>query len=208
MVRDGDGADKTLEVHEWKEGIVTCAEVDGPKKIVIDNCIYWAAREFVRSMDGSFRDSYMIMSFDLIAKDIRLVDIPLSCILSNPFPIHFFISKLRESLVLFVPNERVEIPVCGVWKMEHDASFTKLFTINTPNYTINNILGFRKNGELVMETRKDDEELAALEVYDPCSERISNLGIYGKKGSFFMDSYKETLLLLDELDCCVCSGIN
>ncbi|GJY03346.1 hypothetical protein Tco_0369286 [Tanacetum coccineum] len=54
-----------------------------------------------------------------------------------------------------------------------------------------------------METRKDDEELAALEVYDPCSERISNLGIYGKKGSFFMDSYKETLLLLDELDCCV-----
>ncbi|GJY03344.1 integrase, catalytic region, zinc finger, CCHC-type containing protein [Tanacetum coccineum] len=82
--------------------------------IVIDNCIYWAAREFIRSMDGSFRDSYMIMSFDLIAKDIRLVDIPLSCILSNPFPIHFFISKLRESLVLFVPNERVEIPVCGV----------------------------------------------------------------------------------------------
>ncbi|GJY03347.1 hypothetical protein Tco_0369287 [Tanacetum coccineum] len=32
-VRDGNGADKTLEVHEWKEGIVTCAAVDGPKKV-------------------------------------------------------------------------------------------------------------------------------------------------------------------------------
>ncbi|GKD71705.1 reverse transcriptase domain-containing protein [Tanacetum coccineum] len=142
-------------------------------QIVIDSCIYWAARAFIQSMDGSFRDTYMIMSFDLIAKEIKLVDIPRSCILNNPFPIHFFISKLRESLVLFVPNERVEIPVCGVWKMEHDASFTKLFNIKTPNYTINNILGFRKNGELVMETQKEDEEFAALEVYDPCASVIS-----------------------------------
>ncbi|GJQ94763.1 hypothetical protein Tco_0005902 [Tanacetum coccineum] len=105
-------------------------------------------------------------------------------------------------VMISYPNQ-VEIPVCGVWKIEHDESFTNLFTISTPDYTINNILGFRKNGEHVMETQKEDEEFAALEVYDPGSERISNLGIYGEKGSFFMDSYKETLLLLNHSNGCV-----
>ncbi|GKA17966.1 F-box protein CPR1-like protein [Tanacetum coccineum] len=154
-------------------------------QVVIDSCIYWAAFSMV---DGSSYFNYMIMSFDLIAKEIRLVDIPHTCILNNPFPRRFFISKLMESIVLFVLDEMVDIPVCGVWKMEHDETFTKLFTINIPHYTISNILGFRKNGELVMETKKKGEWFAALELYQPCSERISDLGIYGKKYSFFMDS--------------------
>nr|GEX77096.1 hypothetical protein [Tanacetum cinerariifolium] len=184
-------------------------------QVVIDSCIYWVARELIHSVDGSFHYSYMIMSFDLIAKEIRLVDIPHSCILNTPFSKHFFISRLRESLVLFVPNEKVQIPVCGVWKMEHDESFTKLFTISTPGHTINKIFGFRKNGELVMETAKVVGQFATIELYEhfaalykPCSEYINNLGISGEKHSFFMGSYKETLLLLDELDSCVCSDIN
>nr|GFA08658.1 hypothetical protein [Tanacetum cinerariifolium] len=74
--------------------------------------------------------------------------------------------RLRESLVLFVPNEKVQIPVCGVWKMEHDESFTKLFTIRTPGYTINKIFEFRKNGELVMETAKVVGQFATIELYE------------------------------------------
>nr|GEV69008.1 cinnamoyl-CoA reductase 2-like [Tanacetum cinerariifolium] len=69
--------------------------------------------------------------------------------------------------------------------MEHDGSFTKLFIINTPDNLIRNILGFRKNGELVMETEKDfeigSENGSALEVYESCSKCIKNLGIYGKE---------------------------
>ncbi|GJR41094.1 putative RNA-directed DNA polymerase, eukaryota, reverse transcriptase zinc-binding domain protein [Tanacetum coccineum] len=53
---------------------------------------------------------------------------------------------LRESLVLFLPDKGAEIPACGVWKIEDDGSFTKLFTFNTPNSSIrkiaSSILGF------------------------------------------------------------------
>ncbi|GJY18155.1 hypothetical protein Tco_0389646 [Tanacetum coccineum] len=177
-------------------------------QVVIGRCIYWVAYEIIPSMGGSYRYSYMIISFDLIAKEIRLVDIPPSCILNNPFPGCFFISKIRESVVLFVPNEEVEIPIYDVWKMKHDESFTKLFTISTPDYTIYNILRFRKNGQLIMKTKKEDEQFVALELYEACSKHVNNLGISRERSSFFMGSYKETLLLLDELDCCVCSEIN
>ena len=182
-------------------------------QVVIDRCIYWAASETIlHNMNGdaffhygTFHYEYVIMSFDLVAKEIRLIDIPRNCTLNNQLPSRFFVSELRGSLVLFVPNEEVAIPVCGVWKMEHDESFTKLFTITTPGYTINNILGFRKNGDqVVLETEKEDEQFAAVQLYNPCSEYVNNLGIFGEKSSFFMASYKETLLLRDELDYFVC----
>ncbi|GKA17964.1 hypothetical protein Tco_0697801 [Tanacetum coccineum] len=176
---------------------------------VIDRCIYWVAHDLNLVDRGAFFCfDYTIMSFDLIAREIKVVDVPLSCLPSNPFIGRCYISKLFESLVLFVPNIDVEVRFYCVWKMEHNASFTKLFTINTYRSTIHNILGFRKNGELVMETQKVDEEFAALKIYDPCSEHTSNLGIYGEKGSFFMDSYKETLLLMDHSDGCVYTEAN
>nr|GEY33477.1 cinnamoyl-CoA reductase 2-like [Tanacetum cinerariifolium] len=165
-------------------------------QVVIDRFIYWVASKTI-VMDDDFRKKKLIMSFDLISKEFRVVDIPDRLESGNPL---FSISKLMESLVLFVCGEEV----CDVQKMEHDGCFTKLFVINTPDNLIRNILGFRKNGELVMETEKDfeigSENGSALEVYESCSKRIKNLGIYGKEGSFFMSSYKETLLLLDHSD--------
>ncbi|GKB16496.1 DELLA protein RGL2-like protein [Tanacetum coccineum] len=92
---------------------------------------------------------------------------PLFWISNNSFSGCYYISKLLESLILLVSNKEVDIPVYHVWKMENNGSLTKLFTISTPGLTINNILGFRKNGELVMEIQKEDQEFAALEIYDP-----------------------------------------
>ncbi|GJZ70863.1 hypothetical protein Tco_0634714, partial [Tanacetum coccineum] len=88
------------------------------------------------------------------------------------------ISKLRESLVVSAHVNMVTKIVCGVWMMvmEDDgnvASFKKLFNIDTFNTSV---------------------------VYEPWSEHMTNLGIYGVDGSFFMDSYRETLLLLDHSD--------
>lgn len=164
-------------------------------QVVIDRCIYWVAYEFNRNI---FSLNYMILSFDLIAKEFRVVAISRNvCRTSNPHCASVSISKLRESLVLF------ETKVCAVWKMEHDGSFTKLFTINTPGSTIYNILRFRKNSEPVIETKTEFKHVTVLEVYQPCSKHISGLGISGISNSFFMDSYKETLLLLNHSDGCV-----
>nr|GEW78638.1 reverse transcriptase domain-containing protein [Tanacetum cinerariifolium] len=86
---------------------------------------------------------------------------------------------------------------CGVWVTEHDSSFTKLFTISA---RVDKILGFRKSGEPIFEAHKDYGEPTTLHVYDPCSHQIKNLGIVGGRGSFFIDYYKESLLLLDQSD--------
>nr|KAJ0220004.1 hypothetical protein LSAT_V11C200054790 [Lactuca sativa] len=66
------------------------------------------------------------------------------------------------------------------------------------------ILGFTKNGKLIMETQDDYYiEGVDLAFYEPNLEHINDIGINGKDGSLFVSSYKETLLLLDKLDCSV-----
>nr|GFA27168.1 hypothetical protein [Tanacetum cinerariifolium] len=60
------------------------------------------------------------------------------------------VSKLRESLVVYGSNYVDRAECCDVWVMERDASFKKLFTIGAPIYYI---LGFRKSGEPILETK-------------------------------------------------------
>ncbi|GJU89066.1 hypothetical protein Tco_1301489, partial [Tanacetum coccineum] len=117
------------------------------------------------------------------------------------------ISKLRESLVVSAHVNMVTKIVCGVWMMvmEDDgnvASFKKMFNFDMIDTSVNKILGFMKRGEPVLESYQELEEsdLSVLEAYEPWSEHMTNLGIYGVDGSFFMDSYVETLLLLDHSD--------
>nr|GEW57836.1 cytochrome P450 [Tanacetum cinerariifolium] len=93
----------------------------------------------------------------------------------------------------------------GIWMMGEGGvmtSFKKLFTINIPDLSTMTLLRFRKNGEPIMEST-EYEELAALEVYEPCSEHINNFGINGETGSFFICPYIETLLLIDHSDGCI-----
>nr|GEV72753.1 hypothetical protein [Tanacetum cinerariifolium] len=183
-------------------------------QVVIDSCIYRVAYETIRLQNGSFTDQYMIVSFDLNVKEFKATDLPDT--ITNPFtsPICFIISKLKGSLVVIVPHSEIK-----VWKMEPDCSFTQLFTINTS--CITEIVGFRKNGELVVETQETPGRWvffgriggfcrndSALEVYDPCSKQITNLGMSGQSGLFFISSYKETLLLLDHSDSCEYPEIN
>ncbi|KAJ0906713.1 hypothetical protein HanRHA438_Chr07g0290431 [Helianthus annuus] len=75
-------------------------------------------------------------------------------------------------------------------------SFTKLFTVK--NGGVNSMIGFRKNGQLIMDRTKTHGYDGGLEVYDLCSERINGLGIYGSV--FRMSSYTESLLLLNHSD--------
>ncbi|GKF90948.1 hypothetical protein Tco_0274649 [Tanacetum coccineum] len=79
----------------------------------------------------------------------------------------------RESLVVYkdicVARGGVH---CGVWVMDHDSSFRKLFTIGAPV----KIAGFKENGETIYKRRW----YTKLDVYDPCSQQIKNLGISEK----------------------------
>ncbi|GKA65904.1 probable galacturonosyltransferase 7 isoform X2 [Tanacetum coccineum] len=163
--------------------------LDWSTQVVIDKFIYWGARE--RTNTG---ENHMVVSFDLITQGFKVVNLPDT--LTNKLS-SVSVSKLRGSLVVcggYIVAEEV-----GVWVMENDSSFRKLFTIRAPR--LDKILGFKKTGEIIFITRNGAGVLReVLDVYDPCSQQIKNLGISGEYGSFFMGSCKESLLLLDHLD--------
>ncbi|GKA60971.1 probable galacturonosyltransferase 7 isoform X2 [Tanacetum coccineum] len=160
-------------------------------QVVIDRFIYWGAREKTFTDDGESTTNHLVVSFDLITKEFKVVDLPDT--LTNELGGPVSVSKLRGSLVVYGSINVVGAECCGVWVLEHDSSFKKLFAIGIPYYRI---LGFKKSGETMFETRNEDEMFTTLDVYDPCTQQIKNIGISGVRGSFFMGSYKESLLLL------------
>lgn len=85
--------------------------------------------------------------------------------------------------------------------MDHGVttSFTKPFTINTP-YASFRTLRFNKNGKPIIETQADNVGSASLQVCDPSTENINEVGIHGKARAFFVYSYMETQLLHDHSD--------
>ncbi|GJZ59864.1 probable galacturonosyltransferase 7 isoform X2 [Tanacetum coccineum] len=157
---------------------------------VIDRFIYWGAYENTLTDDGEFTTNLMVVSFDLITKEFKVVDLPDT--LTKELWSYCSVSKLRGSLVVsgYINGE----DGCGVWMMEHESSFRKLFTIDAP---FCHMLGFRENGEPICLIEETDGESTTLNVFDPCSQQIKNLGISGEDDSFFMGSYNESLLLLD-----------
>ncbi|MFS8008007.1 hypothetical protein Hanom_Chr14g01267651 [Helianthus anomalus] len=71
-------------------------------------------------------------------------------------------------------------------------SFTKLFTVNYDR--INPMIGFRKNGQPIMDRTNTHGYDGELEVYELCSERINGLGIYGS--DFRMNHYFCLIILI------------
>ncbi|GKE25526.1 probable galacturonosyltransferase 7 isoform X2 [Tanacetum coccineum] len=177
-------------------------------QVVIDRFIYWGAWENTFTDHGESTTNHMVVSFDLITKEFKLVDLPDSLTYKPHGRVPVFVSKLRESLVVYGSIDVEGAESCGVWVMQHDSSFKKLISIGA---RVDKILGFRESGEPIFETVKDFRpfntldiydlfntlDVNTLDVYDPCSQQINNLGICGVEGSFFMDSYKESLLLVD-----------
>ncbi|GKA59044.1 probable galacturonosyltransferase 7 isoform X2 [Tanacetum coccineum] len=93
-------------------------------QVVIDRFIYSGACEKTFVDDGRSVINHMIVSFDLITKEFKVVDLPDS--LRNELDgAHVSVAKLRESLIVYVNGAEC----CGVWAMEQDSSFRKLFTI-------------------------------------------------------------------------------
>lgn len=98
--------------------------------------------------------------------------------------------------------------VCDVWRMKDGVtkSFTKLFSLKTSNEIAyhTDILGFRKNGETIIERFYVDEDYdgqvaSVFEVYDPSSRHMTNV-IWDAENdsSVLLTSYIETILLLGE----------
>ncbi|KAJ0918555.1 hypothetical protein HanRHA438_Chr05g0219271 [Helianthus annuus] len=145
-------------------------------------------------MDGGFTSCNLIISFDMTSEEFREVKFTNS--LAHVSDYNLAMSKLRESLVVLERDDTV----WGVWMMEDGdpKTFTKLFNVSVSIPLESMVLarGFRMTSEAIIGIM--DDERGQLFGYDPCSKHLSNLGIDGEEFSFYVHSYEETLLLLDQ----------
>nr|XP_043632961.1 putative F-box protein At3g52320 [Erigeron canadensis] len=194
------GTWKSLGLSNLPRKTVYLQSSNRRSQVVIDRFIYWDAYEWrIVAKDAIPENINLIVSFDMTTHEFELIDLPDS--LSHPF--HMKLSKIQESMVVVeYISDSVE-DLCTVWVMEDivTKSFSRLYTIEVPMPSWHMVLGFRKSGEAIMKAHYAGEIVGTIEVYEPCSEHISKLGIYGDYGSFFVSSYMETLLLLDQSDC-------
>ncbi|CAI9270555.1 unnamed protein product [Lactuca saligna] len=113
---------------------------------------------------------------------------------------------IRKSVCITMPSDLLSLGTVlgfGVCPTTNEPTIVKITDVCNDFGTevriiLFRILGFTKNGKLIMETQDDYYiEGANLAFYEPNLEHINDIGINGKDGSLFVSSYKETLLLLD-----------
>ncbi|KAK1420311.1 hypothetical protein QVD17_21809 [Tagetes erecta] len=202
-----------VEVFSLSDGVWRLPYNNLPRKsirlthvqVALDGFIYWLAENRIR-MDNENKTCSLIVSFDMTSEEFREVRLP-DC-LAQTARCNLYMSKLRESLVVVEQSVEANNLDFVVWIMEDGVSksFTKLFggNVYTPEYAW--VLGFRNNGEVIIEII--DDGAGKLVVYEPSSEHINDLGIINMKWSLSVCSYKETLLLLDHPYLTVYNGNN
>ncbi|KAF5803852.1 putative F-box domain-containing protein [Helianthus annuus] len=171
-------------------------------QVVVDGVLYWIVSDRITT-DGGFRSLNLIISFDITSEEFREINLPDA--LAHHQPYKLSISKLKESLVVVQSYGEINDRVFFVWMMKDGVpkSFTKMFTICTPDATIISVPGFRKSGEPIIEILDDfchPHEYWSLFVYEPYSKHINNIGIREWLCSFSLYNYMETLLLHDQPD--------
>ncbi|KAK9079011.1 hypothetical protein SSX86_000680 [Deinandra increscens subsp. villosa] len=190
----------TLSTRAWRsipvnvsipsepDGFGNDQEVEFEKnQVVIDGIIYWLAYDF-------HTEQALIISFDLTSEELGKVAIPVDLAIEYELSIY----KFKDSVALLRLRGN---KVYDVWTMTKNSdgefSFTKQFEIDfsildgDPR-SYYSILGFRANGQPIM------EEGARLKVFEPYSQRISDLEIDGDDYLWFeMASYTESLLLIN-----------
>jgi len=89
---------------------------------------------------------------------------------------------------------------CSIWVMKEYGvvdSWVKQFTIDIARGIEKNVLGFRKNGHIILEIMKE-VNYWELFSYDPVSQQATKLEIQKNMHTFCVDTYRENLVLLNQ----------
>ena len=181
----------TLSTRVWKT-VYTGApfkscDLASPQ-VFVNGVIYFGAYDMRLNIVISF--DFKSEKFGEVCLPERLVHAP-----------YLDVAKVNDSLGLLEYYFEGEMSVCGVWTRKDGANkpFNKIYTIRVEGKPLyGRVLGFRNNGEVVIELDDDNYKESRIELYEPLSGHISGVGINGNQCTFFVGSYMETLLLLDQ----------
>ncbi|CAK9172850.1 unnamed protein product [Ilex paraguariensis] len=152
----------------------------------------WAPNPLAASPNSeSCEPLTLIVSFDLGEEVFHEIVLPEA--LAGEIATNLSTSVFRESLAVIKYDKEIGTTSCCVWVMKEYGvadSWTKLFSIHLVG-TLEKIIGFRKNGEVLLSSRS-----CKLVAYDPKMGLIKDLEILGDTRSFHVDTYMETLVLL------------
>nr|GFB27359.1 hypothetical protein [Tanacetum cinerariifolium] len=132
---------------------ISVAKIPSMWEVFVNGVIYFRAYDDV-SLDDGVRSNFVI-SFDLKSEKFGEVCLP-KRLVHLPY---LDVAKVNESLGLLEHCFEGEITVCCVWRKEDGANnlFTKTYTVKVENNGLyNRVLGFRNNGEVVIELMDDE----------------------------------------------------
>ncbi|GJS14263.1 ribonuclease H-like domain-containing protein [Tanacetum coccineum] len=170
----------TLSTRFWKT-----VYIDAPFKscdltmfqVFVNGVIYFRAHGF--NFVNHVR-SNLIISFDLKSEKFGEVCLPERLVHAPELEV----MMVNESLGFLEYYFEGEMSVCGVWTRKDSAnkSFTKIYTVKVEGkWVFDKVLGFRNNGEVVMEMDDDNYVKSEIKVYEPLSGKINGVGINGNR---------------------------
>ncbi|KAA8524477.1 hypothetical protein F0562_010900 [Nyssa sinensis] len=157
-------------------------------QVFLNGAVHWIAYD--PHVVGGFHN--LILSFDMRNEVFCEMTLPVA--LAGQQATSLSINVLGESLAIFGYVRQIGTGSCCIWVMKEYGvaeSWTKLVTINLPG-ELGSTVGFKKNGEVLLSMRNN-----LFVSYDPKTQQIKELGIHGNSRSFYVDTYMETLVLLE-----------
>ncbi|KGN47938.1 F-box protein CPR1 [Cucumis sativus] len=155
----------------------------------VNGAVHWIA---YREIGTGYR--CFILRFDIVKECFSIITLP-DC-LANSSPYDLKVTVLGGALSITLCGWYCfETYMSSVWvlkKYDIPESWTKLIS-SGPSQELGMVLGLRENGEMLMESKSGEVVL-----YNPYIRLMKNLGIYGAEGTFYLDSYVESLALLNE----------
>ncbi|GJS95905.1 putative pentatricopeptide repeat-containing protein [Tanacetum coccineum] len=150
-------------------------------QVFVNGVIYFHAYDDI-NLDWGVRSNFIIL-FDLKSEKFGEVCLP-KRLLDAPLLVVANVNELLSSLEYYHADETF---VCDVWMRKDGANktFSKIYTIKVEGKSLlHRVLGFRNNGEVVIELEDDNNHEFRIEVYDPSSGHFNGVGINGKRGTY------------------------
>lgn len=159
-----------------------------PSPAFVNGHLHWVASKYRE--DGSFHN--FLSGFDMSAEVFREVMMPES--LAETEILKLAVLAWDTSLALVQYEKIWQSDYCWVWKMnEYNAveSWARLFAIDMRE-GIRTVVSLQRTNRVIMSARAK-----GLIMYHPNTQKIQSLGIHGTNRSLYMDSFVESLVLVE-----------
>ncbi|CAI9089138.1 OLC1v1023648C1 [Oldenlandia corymbosa var. corymbosa] len=158
-------------------------------QVFVNGAVHWVGYD--PCVDRGNEKCALIVSFDMSDEVFREVGIP-DCLEQSGWDLHLRV--IRGKLALLQNNCSVHARSCCVWVMQDYGvvqSWMKLYSIDLRG-GLRQLVGFLSESQILGATVR-----GKLLSYDPITLRVKNLGLRGSTDAFHLESYVESLVLLD-----------